>query len=485
MDGLYNARMTRDEVLNRLHACPLVASVQASPGSTVDDPKTLLKLGQASQAQGVTLLRLQGFDNIKTIREGTGLPAFGLIKRTYEGTPVYITATKREVDEILSTGSEIVTLDGTARPRPNNEQLADLIAYAHQRGALVLADIDTVESADYATKAGADFLSTTLAGYTDEQALTRGPDLEVLRQVVKQATIPVFAEGRFTQAWEVEAARRIGAIGVIVGGALNDPVKQTIALKPPEPPADGKQIGAIDIGGTWLRFARFSPDWKMLDSHRTPNPPTREDRLAWIRDRIAESNVERIGVSTGGIVDPETGIVWKAKEYLMHDHIGIEFSTRTLGIPTHAFGDGHATAWAHANLPEFAGLRVATLAIGTGLGAGFVREGKLWCGRRGEYPRVNDLPAPGGGTYEDLLGGIHLTKDPSEEQQANAITALEEATKAVRNLYFPDILVIGGSVGLSPWLAPHLARLDLIPSSLGGDAGLYGAAALALYPTYW
>jgi len=27
--------------------------------------------------------------------------------------------------------------------------------------------------------------------------------------------------------------------------------------------------------------------------------------------------------------------------------------------------------------------------------------------------------------------------------------------------------------------------LDLIPSSLGGDAGLYGAAALALYPTYW
>jgi predicted NBD/HSP70 family sugar kinase len=191
-----------------------------------------------------------------------------------------------------------------------------------------------------------------------------------------------------------------------------------------------------------------------------------------------------VGVSTGGIVDPSTGIVWKAKEYLMHDQIGIEFSERTLGVPTFAHGDGHATAWAHANLPQFAGRRVVTIALGTGVGAGFVREGRLWAGRKGEYPRFNDLATPQGKCYEEFLGGIHLTKTPSDEQMAQAISALESLFNVLHTLYFPDDIVIGGSVGISPWLAPHVERLGGHTSPLGGDAGMYGAAALALFPGY-
>jgi len=460
----------------------MIASVQASEGSPVDDPQTLLKLAQASQAQGVTVLRLQGADNISTITKGTGLPAIGLIKRNYEGSEVYITATRQEVDEVVASGAQVVAMDATQRPRPGGVSLADLIAYAHQKKLLVLADIDTVESAIGAVHAGADMVSTTLGGYTEARAATQGPDLELLRSVVGAVTVPVFAEGRFALAWEVEAALRIGATGVIVGGALNDPVKQTKALMPAQG-AEG-MVGAVDIGGTWLRFARFSPDWRLVDVERTPNPGNKRGCLAWIRERIEHFGVHQVGVSTGGIVEPVTGVVWTAKEYLMPDHIGIEFSRDTLGVTTHAFGDGHATAWAHANLPQFAGKRVATLAIGTGLGAGFVREGKIWCGRRGDYPRVNDLPAPGGKTYEDLLGGINLTTQPTPEKQAEAILALESALSAVRSLYFPDEVVIGGSVGLSPWLEPHVIRLGAIPSPFGHDAGLYGAAALSLFPTY-
>jgi N-acetylmannosamine-6-phosphate 2-epimerase/N-acetylmannosamine kinase len=183
-------------------------------------------------------------------------------------------------------------------------------------------------------------------------------------------------------------------------------------------------------------------------------------------------------------VDPWSGVVWTAKEYLMPDQIGLEFSQATLGVRTFAFGDGHATAWGHANLPKYAGRRVVTLAIGTGVGAGFVCEGHLWAGRRGEYPRVNDLHAPEGGTFEDLLGGIHLTKDPTPEQQNQAMKALEGAIKAVRDLLFPDDVIMAGSVGLSPWLRPHVLRLNADVSPFGSDAGLFGAAALALFPSY-
>jgi putative N-acetylmannosamine-6-phosphate epimerase/predicted NBD/HSP70 family sugar kinase len=487
--------MTREDVLAAVAACPLIASVQSSEGSSIEHPETLLRLALASRDEGVRILRLQGVENIRTIRAGAGLPTIGLIKRQYEGSDVYITATSHEVDEVLSSGAEVVALDGTARPRPGGEALADLITRIRARGALALADIDTAENAEAAVAAGADFVSTTLAGYTVERHGTPGPDLELLREITFRVNTPVFAEGRYARRWEAEAALRIGAAGVIVGGALNDPVKLTKAMLPYGGTLAGglgsgsEPVGAVDIGGTWLRFALFSGNWKLGDVQRTPNPPTRDERLGWIRERIQESGVKRVGVSTGGIVDPASGVVWKAKEYLMHDQIGIEFSERTLGVTTHAFGDGHATAWAHANLPQFAGRSVFTLALGTGVGAGFAYQGRLWAGPRGEYPRINDLYGPsvggvGGQTYEDLLGGIHLTKQPTDEQIAHAVTAFESAIQAIRNLYFPDDVVVGGGVGMSAWLAPHLAGLGVISSPIGPDAGLYGAAALTLYPSY-
>jgi N-acetylmannosamine-6-phosphate 2-epimerase/N-acetylmannosamine kinase len=187
-------------------------------------------------------------------------------------------------------------------------------------------------------------------------------------------------------------------------------------------------------------------------------------------------------VSSGGIIDPCTGSCWAAKEYLMPDQIGIEFSERTLGKPTFAHGDGHATAWAHACLPEFAGRRVATLALGTGVGCGFVQEGRIWAGRRGEYPRINDLSTANGATFEALLGGLNLGPDANKEQKSTAKEAFRNAVFVIQNLYFPDAIVVGGSVGLSDWMREEVAEAGAIPSPFGTDAGLYGAAALVLFP---
>lgn len=168
----------------------------------------------------------------------------------------------------------------------------------------------------------------------------------------------------------------------------------------------------------------------------------------------------------------------------MPDQVGIVFNEETLGVPTYSHGDGHATAWGHANLQRFAGRRVVTLAVGTGVGCGFVQEGRIWSGPRGEYPRVNDLPSKLGKTYEELLGGQHLTKEPTEQQKADAVLALEGSVSALQGLYYPEDIVIAGSVGLCDWIRPHVERLGLIPSPFDHDAGLYGAAALALFPSH-
>ncbi len=470
-------------LLSRFHQCRLVASVQASEKSPTEHPDTLRRLAQASVQEGVKVLRLEGVKSIRTIKPEVRAPVIGLLKRSYAKSDVYITPTTQDVDSLAELGCDVIAVDGTQRVRPYNQTLESLITKIHRRECLAMADCDTAENALAAEAAGADLIGTTLAGYTPDRAMTLGPDLDVLREICAKVKVPVIAEGRYTERWQIEAALRIGAVAVTVGGALNDPIKQTRALKPLTT-FGGANVGAVDIGGTWLRFALFSGEWELIQAEQTPNPTTRQERLDWIKEQIAKFEVTRVGVSTGGVVNPCSGEVVAAKEYLMHDHVGIRFSQETLGIPVHAFGDGHASAWAHANLSQFAGKRVATLALGTGVGCGFVQKGKIWAGPNGEYPRVNDLPTASGETYETRMGGLFITKDPTDEQRQTAKESLEGAIAALRGLYFPDEIVICGSVGMSEWMATELSAAGVLPSPFGNQAGLYGAAALALFPDY-
>lgn len=456
-----------------LRCCPLIASVQASDGAAVDDPTTLLKLAQCSLDQGVQVLRLQGLENIRTIKAATGKPVIGLIKKAYAGSEVYITPTEVEVRALLELGCEVVALDSTPRSRPSFG-FAELVDLIHEGGALAMADCDSPEAVDLAVSAGCDLIGTTLAGYTTARAMTDGPDFDLVRYAVRSGK-PVIAEGRYAHRWQVDAALRIGATSVVVGGAINDPVKQTRALMPSL--STGK-IGAIDIGGTWLRFGVFE-DSQLIDLRKIERPDDRAARLDWVRNQIAVTRVSAVGVGTGGTVDPTTGEVWEAKP-IIPGHQGSIFSAETLGIPTKALNDGLATAWGHACHPDFAGSNVATLALGTGVGAGMVRDGKLIHGKRGEYPRLNDVMTPIGRTIEDLLGGAGLSPQPTQEQQDEAIVAFEAAVKLVREMYYPDHIVVCGGVGLTPWLAPHLARLNCKPSPYGAEAGLYGSMWLVL-----
>lgn len=472
--------MTLDELLVGLRRNRLVASVQGSEGSPVDDPGTLLKLAEASVKQGVAVLRLQGTATISLIRSTLRLPVIGLIKKQYADSEVYITPSRLEVEDLIQTGCEVIALDGTTRVRPNGEQLSDLIQMIHEAGRLAMADCDTVEGAQLAIASGADLVSTTLAGYTLARPTSSGPDLDLLREMVDSVEVPVLAEGRFEEPWQVGAAVRIGAEAVVIGGALNDPVKQTRRFLGVAAPYR-EQVGAFDLGGTWIRFGLFSPEWQLLHSEREPLPSSRKARYEWMEERIQRHALRRIGVSTGGTVDPVSREVIEAKP-IIPDHVGSSFAG--LSEEVFALNDGLATAWGHACLPQFAGKRVATLALGTGVGCGLVDRGRIWMGPRGEYARLNDL-ALGDRSFESLLGGAALTADPGPEERARALEAFSRAWDLVRSLWMPEHTVVCGGVGLAPWL--HAGALEgtgagLSLSPFGADAGLYGAAALALFP---
>lgn len=467
--------MTLPELLALFKQAPLVASSQASDGSPLADPETLAKLAQSSLMAGVRVLRLQGTDAIRHIQGATGAPVIALIKRHYDDSPVYITPTMAEVDALLSTSAEAIGLDATQRVRPGNASLKDLLAKVHQNGRLAMADCDTLESAIEAERLGFDFVGTTLAGYTENRPMTAGPDLELLRAMVQNLKIPIIAEGRYSESWQVQAAMRIGASAVVMGAALNDtPTLTRRYFQAARTPRD--EVGAFDIGGTWMRFGRFSAESQMLAKAQIPLPADPEERLSWMRAQVASSGVACVGVGSGGVVDPKTGVVTQAKP-IIPNHVGTEFSERTLGVPTIALNDGLATAWGHACRPEYAGRRVATLTIGTGVGFGVVDRGRILMGTGGEPPHLNDLPFHDGGTIESALGGASFEAAVSNADKVRAEKAAIKAIQMVETMFHPDDIVICGGVGLADWL-----ELDVPQSPFGAAAGIHGAAALALWP---
>ena len=477
--------MTRNELRGILRSAPLIASVQADPGTSLATPETIVRLATASLETGARVLRLQGLENIRAVREAyPEVPIIGLIKADYPGSQVYITPTMAEIHALIETGCQVIALDVTARPRPGGVKREDLILTAQAAGRLVMADIDTPENANAARSFGCDLISTTLAGYTNDRARSVGPDLDLLVEITRQSgDALLIAEGRLETGGYVALARTLGADAVVIGGALNDPRKNTARLARAAAPR-AERVGCIDLGGTWLRFGVLTAgEWEITDRAQIALPSTMAERRDWMQARAQAAGVTRLGIAAGGVIDPATATVVGAKGFIP-DYVGQTFTLS--GTEVVALNDGLATAWGHARWPDAAGRRVATLALGTGVGAGVADGFDVQMHQSGDYPRLNDLPfGEGGLTVEDVLGGLNLGRTPSPEQQTRAIQAAHRALQALA-ITLPEKVVVCGGVGRQPWLQSGLQALSpatpLMASPFGEDAGLLGAGMLAMWP---
>jgi N-acylglucosamine-6-phosphate 2-epimerase len=84
-----------------------------------------------------------------------------------------------------------------------------------------MADCSTIKDAINAIENGADILSTTLSGYTNEKLPPKNPDFKFLNQLIKKFKVPIIAEGRFNTPVFYKKAIKSGAHAVVVGSALN------------------------------------------------------------------------------------------------------------------------------------------------------------------------------------------------------------------------------------------------------------------------
>lgn len=199
----------------------LIVSCQAPVDSPLHNPMVIAAMAKAAVNQGAVGVRIDTPAHIEATKQQLTAPIIGLWKQVIPGYEVYITPQFHHAQAVAVAGADIIAVDATARSRPEDETLTLLIKRIHEElGRPVMADADTLENAIAAAQAGADYVGTTLYGYTGETEHLTPPGFELLAQMVKTLNVPVICEGGIASPEEARKALDLGAFAVVVGTAI-------------------------------------------------------------------------------------------------------------------------------------------------------------------------------------------------------------------------------------------------------------------------
>ena len=221
--------MTKQELFSIMKGT-IIVSCQATPGEPLymRDQSVMYLMARAAKQAGAKMIRTSSVRDIVEIKEETGLPVIGLIKREYPGYTGRITMTMREVDECMEAMADIVSIDCTDCERGDGLTAPEFLREVKKKypNIIIMADCATLEEAVAAYEAGADLVGSTMNGYTPQTAHCKGdPNYELVEQMVAKLPCPVIAEGRVHTPEQARKMLELGAWAVVVGGAITRPLE--------------------------------------------------------------------------------------------------------------------------------------------------------------------------------------------------------------------------------------------------------------------
>lgn len=209
----------------------LIVSCQALPDEPLycEEQSLMPFMAEAARRAGSKCIRTSSVRDVREIKEKTGLPVIGLIKRRYEGYESYITPTMKEIDELVEADADIIALDCTMRNRGDGLTAGEFLQKIREKypDIVLMADISTYEEGINAWKHGASLVGTTMSGYTDYSPQKNEPDYDLVEKLANTVDIPVIAEGKIHYPWQAKKMIDLGAHAVVVGGAITRPLEIT------------------------------------------------------------------------------------------------------------------------------------------------------------------------------------------------------------------------------------------------------------------
>lgn len=249
-------------------------------------------------------------------------------------------------------------------------------------------------------------------------------------------------------------------------------------------------------------------------------------------------DVAAVGVGAPGVIQADKGVVVKSPNFPDWNNLPLKVQLeKTLGIPVFLENDANAAALGEQWRGAGRGITsMILLTLGTGVGGGIILDNKIWHGADGMAGEIGHMtlvpdgrPCTCGNTgclemYSSARGIVQSYREaqaktsgrvPDQMEQISSEQVYEAAgagneialrvmkdmgrmlgigIASLINIFNPERIVVGGGV-TAAWplfigatreeiikraFEVPAKRTEIVPSELGDDAGLVGAAAVAL-----
>ena len=187
-----------------------------------------------------------------------------------------------------------------------------------------------------------------------------------------------------------------------------------------------KKVLAIDVGGTKLVYAIVDENGKFLSEINKVSTPKEINELKKLFKKIItahEDMVDIIAFATAGAINLENTRVESSTPNMPEGYNGIDFA-KLSKKPVYVENDANAAAWAEYKVGASIGEdNNITVTLGTGIGGGFIVDGKLLRGKSGRGGEVGSMKINGRGRictcrrkdcFEAYASGSGLKKTAEE-----------------------------------------------------------------------
>lgn len=285
-------------------------------------------------------------------------------------------------------------------------------------------------------------------------------------------------------------------------------------------------IIAIDIGGTFIKYACMREDMTILSRGKAPTPQDSRELLLETIGQIYDEmqDIDGIAISMPGIIDSENGYCSMGGALQYNNDFYLRHSLyKRCPVKIHMENDAKCAAMAEAAAGSLKDVEDGfVLIFGTMIGGGFIRNHRLYKGKHfsaGEVsylitqrdgkpdreivwgnrcgtPRLCQAYAKSKGLDPETVDGI-VVFDAANRGEQEALDCLDQYTKEIAVQIFnlqtvldPERFAIGGGISAQPifleYIRNNLKNLyaacpytvppaEVVCCKFQNDANLYGA----------